>query len=550
MRSSLLSKEKTKAITEHRYYPLILSVSSGLLMSLGWPVMPFPFLLFIGFAPLFAIEEHIANHSYRHPGRKFFWHIYLALFLWNLLTTWWVYNSTVVGALFMLFANAFLMTIPFVLFRLTKRAAGANWGYFGFVLYWITFEYIHLNWDISWPWLTLGNGFASVPEWVQWYEYTGVFGGTIWLLLANLAFFFIFLKDNAIFRGLFRWRSLIYALLWIVMPVVFSYILYYNYEAEGREVEAVVLQPNIDPFTEKFAGSENFIPYEEQVAQFIHLSETQLTDSTDFVVWPESAFDGVYYEPDIQSTEIFEKVISFKERHPQLALVTGLTSYRIYEEPDQVTPTARFRENVGYFDVFNTALFLNDQNDIVFYHKSKLVPGVEIMPYPQVFGFLTEAIFNLGGTSGGFGRQEERTVFRQPGVASVAPAICYESIYGDYMAEYIRNGANLIFIITNDGWWGNTPGHKQHLAYATLRAVEFRRSIARSANTGISAFINQRGDISQATPYWTQEVIRGTIQASNRLTFYARHGDYLARTAAWLAVLVLLAALVKKRIIQ
>lgn len=451
----------------------------------------------------------------------------------------------------MLLANAFLMTIPFLLFRITKQAAGANWGYFGFVLYWMTFEYIHLNWDISWPWLTLGNGFASFPQWVQWYEYTGVFGGTLWILLANLAFFFVFLKDKAIFRRLFRWRSLIYTLFWVSVPVICSYIIYYNYQNEGKKVEAVVLQPNIDPYTEKFVGSENFIPFEEQAERFINLSKTKLTDSTQFLIWPETAFDGLYYEPVIQSSDIFQKTMQFKKQYPNLSLVTGMTSYLLYEDPNDVTPTARFRENVGHYDVFNTALFINDDNDIVFYHKSKLVPGVEIMPYPQVFSFLSEAIFNLGGTSGGYGRQEERTVFRNAeDSTSVAPAICYESIYGDFMAKYVRSGANLIFIITNDGWWGNTPGHKQHLAYATLRAIELRRSIARSANTGISAFINQRGDISQATKYWTQDVIRETIQANNALTFYAQHGDYLARTAAWLSVFVFLAALVKKRIIQ
>ncbi len=527
----------------------MLSVGSGLLLWLGWPVMPLAFLLFIGFVPLFALEEHIAQRPGRRPGWTFFGYVYLSLFLWNLLTTWWVYNSTVVGAIFMLLANALLMSVPFLLFRLTKRAAGASWGYFGFVLYWMTFEYIHLNWDVSWPWLTLGNGFASFPEWVQWYEYTGVFGGTLWILLANLAFFFVFLKDNAIFRGVFRWRSLLYAFLWVLVPIVASYFIYYNYESKGKAVETVVLQPNIDPFTEKFADSENFIPYEEQVARFIALSKTKLTDSTQFLVWPESAFDGAYYEPAMATNDIFQSIVRFKKQYPNLSLVTGMTTFLQYE-PGEATPTARFREDMGYYDVFNTALFVNEQDSLVFYHKSKLVPGVEIMPYPKVLGFLSRLLFSLGGTSGGFGRQDERTVFRDKDAAAVAPAICYESIYGDFMAKYVRNGADLIFIITNDGWWGHTPGHKQHLAYATLRAVELRRSIARSANTGISAFINQRGDIRQATAYWTQDILRGSVQANHELTFYAQHGDYLARTAAWLSVFVLLAALVKRKVVR
>src|SRR5690606_16142321 len=200
------------------------------------------------------------------------------------------------------------------------------------------------------------------------------------------------------------------------------------------------------------------------------------------------------------------------------------------------------------FDMFNTACFLSDTGEIAFYHKSKLVPGVEIMPYPQVFGFVSELLFSLGGTSGGYGRQKTPTVFAGEEGIQVAPAICYESIYGEFMSKFVQQGAGLIFIITNDGWWGNTPGHRQHLHYARLRAIELRRSIARSANTGISAFIDQRGQVLQPTEYWTQDVLRATLLVNKELTFYARFGDYLGRTAAWLSILVFLSALVKKKV--
>ena len=83
----------------------------------------------------------------------------------------------------------------------------------------------------------------------------------------------------------------------------------------------------------------------------------------------------------------------------------------------------------------------------------------------------------------------------------MAPVICYESVYGEYSTGYIKKGAQAIFIMTNDGWWDNTAGHRQHLYFASLRAIEARRAIARSANTGISAFVNQRGDILQPTRY-------------------------------------------------
>ena len=537
-------------LTQNKYYPLLLSAGSALLFWLGWPVKPFPFLLFLAMAPLFAIEKQATYEHFRHPGRVFFGYTYLTLFLWNLLTTWWVYYSTAIGAVFMLLANALLMSIPFLLFRITKRVAGESWGFFGFVLYWVTFEYVHLNWDVSWPWLTLGNGLASFPEWVQWYEYTGVFGGTLWILLGNIAFYFVFLRDGALWQGIIRWRSLIYTGLWVVLPILGSYIIYLNYEEKGPEIEVVAVQPNINPYTEKFAGGENFIPYAEQVDRFAALSEQKITSQTQFVLWPESAFDGAYWESDFANTDVYQRIMAFKDQYPDLSLVTGMTSLIQYPRASDVTPTARYSENIGSYDVFNTAFFVPDKGSPIFYHKSRLVPGVEIMPYPQVLGFLSTLIFDLGGTSGGFGRQTERTVLYNADSLGAAPAICYESIYGDYLTQFVRNGARMIFIITNDGWWGNTAGHKQHLHYASLRAIETRRSIARSANTGISAFINQRGDIEQATEYWEPAVIRGTIRANDQMTFYGWHGDYLARTAAWLSVFVFLSALVKGRIVK
>ncbi len=326
--------------------------------------------------------------------------------------------------------------------------------------------------------------------------------------------------------------------------------MYFSYEEKGEPTEVVVLQPNIDPFTEKFIGSENFIPFEKQLEQFIHLSEQKITPATKFLVWPETALDIRVNEAEFRNSNVVQQVIDFRARHPNLSLITGLTSLSIYPDQASASATARYYEpgNIHY-DVYNTALFIDDANEHTFYHKSKLVPGVEIMPYPKAFGFVSDLLFDLGGTSGGYGRQKDRTVFFNQDSLGVAPSICYESIYGDFMTEFVRNGANFIFIITNDGWWGNTSGHQQHLAYATLRAVESRRSIARSANTGISAFINQKGDIQQATEFWEQDVIVGTIRSNDELTFYAQHGDYLGSTAVWLSVLVFLAGFVKKKIV-
>jgi apolipoprotein N-acyltransferase len=166
------------------------------------------------------------------------------------------------------------------------------------------------------------------------------------------------------------------------------------------------------------------------------------------------------------------------------------------------------------------------------------------MPYARYLRFIEKLALDLGGTVGSLGMDPDRIPFDVPNLGiKVGTAICYESIYGEYCTGYVKNGASLLFVITNDGWWKNTPGHRQHSVYASLRAIETRRSIARSANTGISAFYNQRGDIFQPTEYWVQDVIKQDINANDEITFYVKYGDYIARVMNLTSILLLLVTL-------
>jgi apolipoprotein N-acyltransferase len=171
---------------------------------------------------------------------------------------------------------------------------------------------------------------------------------------------------------------------------------------------------------------------------------------------------------------------------------------------------------------------------------------VEKLPYPQYLNFVEDWAIDLGGITGSLAVDAERHVFTAAGSPFRAGvAICYESMYGRFYTENVRNGANLMFIITTDGWWGNTPGYRQHLTFASLRAVETRRSIARSANTGISALINQRGEITAHSDWWTPAVLKGTLQANDEQTFYVTHGDYIGRLACFVLLLLLLVTVVQ-----
>jgi apolipoprotein N-acyltransferase len=414
-------------------------------------------------------------------------------------------------------------------------------GYLSLITYWVSMEHVHLQWELSFPWLNLGNGFACRPEWVQWYAYTGALGGTVWVLVANLLFCYLLYSKNTTTRR--RLGGMVSC--WIMLPILCSYYTYLHYEEQGKEVEVVAMQPNIDPYTGAFVNTGEVLSMQERMDYFIQLSETQLTAKTQFLVWPEIAIDGLFDEKMLDMDPLVDRLVSLKQLYPQLSVLAGLSSLVGYGNA-KATKTARFSNRYGYYDIFNTALFVGNQGKLDTYHKSKLVPGVEIVPYLYSLDMPKILTPDSGGRLSSLGRQDHASVFYNDQGVGIAPTICYESVYGDYVAEFVRRGASLIFSITIDGWWKKTPGYQQHFQYTRLRAIESRRSIARSSLKGISAFINQRGDILKATQYEDQAAMRCTLQANPTLTFYVQHSDYIANTALWTSFFLTIGATLSK----
>jgi len=528
-----------------KYYLILISLLSGVLLSLSWPAHGFAALLFVGFVPLLFVEDFIFSHKNLFSRRSIFFYSFIAFLCWNSLDAWWVYNSTEIGGIFAQLFNGILMAFTFTLYHFIHRTFNGIKGYIGLLACWVTFEYFHLNWDLTWPWMNLGNGLATQPTWIQWYEYTGTFGGTIWILLANILLFSTIKEFMKPERNVNTIRILsIVSVCTIAFPILISKIIYASYSEEGKAVEIVVVQPNIDPWNEKFST----MSMDQQLSKMIKIGKEKLSPSTSFLVFPETALPEGMWEDEIVLSDSYKSLKELISTHPNLKIIIGASTYKLYKPNEKLSETARkYPNNMGWYDAYNAALFVDSSNGIQLYHKSKLVPGVEKMPYPKYLGFLEQYSINLGGMNGSYGVQTNRTPFDPPADhIKVAPVICYESIYGEYVAEYVSNGAQFIFIITNDGWWGNTPGYRQHFCYASLRAIETRRSIARSANTGISGFINQKGEVIEKSNWWEPIALKQTILANTTLTFYVKHGDYLARFFMWVTVVLLVSTIFMK----
>lgn len=513
------------------------------MFALAWPTYGTPLFLFTAFVPLLLLEFRLRHSHSAHLKKKVFALAYLAFFIFNASATWWLYFATPFGMCFAILVNSLLMSLVFTAYHVFAKKMPSKLSKIALVSLWISFEKFHLNWEFSWPWLHLGNGFSNTYKWVQWYEYTGVFGGTFWVLIVNLLFFnalihFLTNKNQRQFL-----KKLIAPLAIVLVGIAFSLYRYHTVDLSTDKTSVIVLQPNIDPYTEKYQFSNSVM-----ANKLLEMARVEMDSSVAFVIAPETTLPKPRALQNFKNSPEYGILDTFSKVYPNVALVAGITFYEAY--PSSIAPnkTANFYQNsAGWYNSYNSSFCLQSGKPLQTYHKSKLVVGVEHIPYRFLLDpLLKNSMIDLGGSVATLSPQEERTVFSNS-QTRLAPIICYESVYGEHVSQYILKGAQFLAILTNDGWWNDSQGHKQHLSLARLRAIETRRSVARSANTGISALINQRGDVLESLPYGEKGILKGQVALSSKKTYYTQHGDAIFRIGFFVLILIVLGMFVGKR---
>ena len=518
---------------------IFLSLISALLLSISWPTYGIPFFIFFAFVPLLLMEQEISKFSkINKKGWVVFGLTYLAFFIWNVVTTGWLYhaknpngNNSLLAVAIPVIVNSLLMSLVFQLYYWYKKVRGTYFGLVFFVAIWLSFERFHLNWEFTWPWLNLGNSFSEYPQLIQWYDTIGATGGSFWILLINVFAFYTLRiwQAGRIRKDLVKNISILVAI--IVLPLLISIYKYNSYQEKPvGEVTALLLQPKLDPYTEKYSKDSLQI-----LAELLSLAEENSKTKVDFFIAPETAFpgNGSLSENGFNKSTSIAIAKEFLGKHPQSIFLTGASTHKfLFDEAETEDYSTKIQEGV-WVNSYNSALQIIPNQNVEVYHKAKLVPGVEIFPYIRYLKpILGDAMLDFGGANSSLGIDKERKVFSNTfNKAKMAPIICYESIYGEYVTDYVKNGANLLAIMTNDSWWDNTEGHKQLLSYARLRAIETRREIVRAANSGISAHINARGDILQDTFYDDRTALLVKANLLEEKSIYTKIGDLISRIA-------------------
>ena len=518
---------------------IILAAISALFFSVSWPTYGVPFFIFFAFVPLLLMEQEISKFSkIKRKGWAVFGLSYFTFFIWNLVTTGWLYyaknpdgSNSLLAVAIPLFANSLLMSSTFQLYYWYKKVRGTYFGLVFFVAIWLSFEKFHLGWEFTWPWLNLGNAFSEYPKIIQWYDTIGATGGSFWILLINVFTFYTIRiwEAGRIRKDLMKNVAIIFALIFI--PIFISIYKYNSFQEKPiGNVNVVLLQPELDPYNEKYSKDSLQI-----LDELLTLAEQNSKGKVDFFIAPETAFPG----RGSLSEKGFNKSISiniakeFLTKHPKSILLTGASTHKfLFNESETENYSVKIQDGV-WVNSYNSALQIIPNRNVEVYHKGKLVPGVEIFPYIRFLKpFLGDAMLDFGGATSSLGIDKERKVFTNNfNKAKVAPIICYESIYGEFVTDYVKNGANLLAIMTNDSWWDNSEGHKQLLSYARLRAIETRREIVRAANSGISAHINAKGDIVEDTFYGDQTALAVTANLLEEKSIYTKTGDLISRIA-------------------
>ncbi|UTX50805.1 apolipoprotein N-acyltransferase [Chryseobacterium sp. MA9] len=516
---------------------VLLTLISAMLLSVSWPTYGVPFFIFFALVPLLMMEHGVSKFSdYKRKSWIVFGLSYLCFVIWNVVTTGWLYGSknpdgshSLMAVVFPVLVNSLLYSLVFQCYHWYKNAQGTYWGLGFLIAIWMSFEKFHLGWELTWPWLNLGNVFADYPKLIQWYDTLGATGGSFWILLINVLIFYTVRTWEAgrKRKDLIKNSAIVGAL--IVLPMIISVIKYNNFDEKATgQVSILMLQPDLDPYAEKY--SKDSLTIEQDL---LALAEKNSTGKIDYYIAPETALPGrgSISETAFEKSLLLNNIKGFLTNHPGSVFATGISSHRFFYNPADL-PKEAYQINSGvWVSSYNTAIQLVPNQKVQAYHKGKLVPGVEIFPYMNVLKpLLGDAMLNLGGTVASLGTDKERVAFSNPyNKGKLAPIICYESIYGEFVTDYVKKGANFLAIMTNDSWWGVTEGHKQLLSYAKLRAIETRREIARAANSGISAHINAKGEVTADTFYGDKTALFAKVNLYDTMTFYTRAGDILSR---------------------
>ena len=472
--------------------------------------------------------------------RQAFGRGYLAMLVFNAITLYWIggWSSHDIflklGGTAVVLIHPFFFLVPLLIFYGIKKYTNPVISLALFPFIWTGFEYSHNLGQLAFPWLELGNTETYNLHRIQYAQLVGVHGITFLICLISVILFFVLYN---LIKGKIKLFSKTVVICFgvIVMLIVFPNIYSYNYllnganydkyfstEDSSKIIRTVIIQPNVNPF-KKWEGNRDSL-----VNTYISKLNESLSLNPDLIVLHETSVP--YYFLEDYNAYNTEKFINFVNRNDKLLLM-GIPHLEYFPDSVKAPGDAKIMSiSKRKYGTYNSAILLEPgktKNQYQIHEKAKLVPFSEHVPYSKYFPFLKKFIkWGVGISSWNEGDSLLIFNLKYKNIdTKFATLICFESVFSDYVSHGVKDGAQFLIIITNDGWWGNNGGPVQHEQFAVLRAIENRKWIIRAGQTGISCFIDPLGNIYNKIPYDTEGMAVRDIYANSNQTFYSLHGD-------------------------
>lgn len=383
-------------------------------------------------------------------------------------------------------------------------------------VYWVVLEFLRTYIFTGFPWSIIGYSQYKFLTLIQIADITGVYGISFIVLAVNGAIADIFITKNRLkIKPLFPLYPVISGAIILLLLLATTFIYGWfrlNEKVKGKEIVISIIQGNIEQ-------DKKWEPvYQESVLNtYFELSKKALSHNPSLIVWPETALPFIFGKEDELSTELIEF-----QRGLNSKLLLG--SILIKE-----------RNNEKYI-LSNSALLLDENGKISFvYDKIHLVPFGEYIPLKKFLFFIDRLVYGIGDYISG-----DSYIKAHTSIGNFATVICYEIIFPGMIRKFFKDGGDFLVNITNDAWFGRTTGPYQHFSMAVFRAIENRKPVIRSANTGISGFIDSYGNILSQTELFKRCYLTEKIITVDRISFYSKYGDLFVYLCIIITIIILI----------
>ncbi len=491
---------------------LAAAVTSGLLLGLSVPSfspMPLGFLAWFWLVPiLFEIKQ---NSSFKF----FLSQTLVALSIAMSLLTLWVANASIKGFVIADINGILVWMIPLLAFYLIRRFLGWNFALLSLPFIWTLWEWFYHSTEISFGAVRLGYMQAEMLYFIQFADIVGVDGVTFWVVTLNILTFLLFEKvTQSEFAGktfsqvrMAFGRQVLVVFVAIFLPLGYAVYVFNKPSPPDKEITVLAIQPNVSPFLD-------FTPRQSAALMLkpFTLTEAALkTNKPDLIIWHEVAIPYTLSEDEKANRYLANYLTKWNT-----PLLLG-----VFENNGKAVSNGSFLFTTDQIE--NGKIRIDLQN---MYAKRRLMPFIERVPYIDTFPSLAGLIIPIGTRPFEAPGTEAKTFSFQTKDGQPVRSgtvICYENLYPELSADLVRNGAEFLASITNEGWFGNSHGQLQLAAFSRFRSIETRREMVRVGATGVTWMTDKFGRIKQQVPPWSEQTMFGTVKLSDEMTFYVSY---------------------------